>query len=297
MSMLQAFARRVVRDRCAGAAMLRAVPRSSSPAGNRFFVSSVRIFLLPSGTSNSSRTSRLPLLAIALQPARRLLTSTAEKVVTTPPPSLWQRINARVNRIPKSIRIGIRVIRVGVLALTLYALGKAEGMAEYATDPDGYRRSITLQVAQQFVAEGKTLQDTIVSGETEARVTRIMAKVIDGAQKSLDRLHKAETDPKEKERLDRAQVRTESRKSAKKQKKKKKTSRSVNNCSLLFTLSFAFLFCFGPARRLQPPTATTHSLNNNNTHRHRRHPPPQNQQPSSPPLPPTPHPTRRKEMK
>jgi hypothetical protein len=190
MPMLQALARQAVRGAAAQrAAMLRAAtPVSAASIANRFVVPGARIFLQ--------------------HHQRRLLASAAENLVPTPPPSLWQRINARVNRIPKSLRIGIRVIRVAVLAVTLYALGKAEGMAEYATDPEGYRRNITLQVAQQFVAEGRSLQDTIVAGETEARVTRIMAKVIEGAQKSLDRLQKAATDQKEQQRYARAQVRT-----------------------------------------------------------------------------------------
>jgi len=113
---------------------------------------------------------------------------------------VWQSINDRVNRIPKVYRVGFRVARVGFLAFTLYNLGKAEGMAEYATNPEAYCQHILVSVISQFTAPGVQPQDVVITGPTEDRVIRILQKVVDGATKTLTRLHDQSTDPDEQER-------------------------------------------------------------------------------------------------
>lgn len=76
-------------------------------------------------------------------------------------------------------------------------------MAEYATNPAAYAQGITTQVVSQFTPPGKDVASVIVSGPTEQRVIRIMKKVVEGAAKTLQRLHAECQDPDEKTRLER----------------------------------------------------------------------------------------------
>ena len=50
-------------------------------------------------------------------------------------------------RIPKWMRVSFRVIRVGILCVGLYQLGKAAGMADYATNPQAYAKTIAMEVS------------------------------------------------------------------------------------------------------------------------------------------------------
>ena len=81
---------------------------------------------------------------------------------------------------------------------------KAEGMAEYATNPAAYAQGITAQVVSQFAPPGTDPASVVVNGPTEQRVIRIMRKVVEGAAKTLKRLHAEAKDPEEKVRLERA---------------------------------------------------------------------------------------------
>eukprot|EP00750_Incisomonas_marina_P032658 INCI9273.2.p1 GENE.INCI9273.2~~INCI9273.2.p1 ORF type:complete len:395 (-),score=60.50 INCI9273.2:58-1242(-) len=126
------------------------------------------------------------------------------KTVSARPSSLWRRFNERVERIPKRVRVGFRIVRVGFYCVTIYQLGKAEGMAEYATNPAAYAQGITAQVVSQFAPPGTDPASVVVNGPTEQRVIRIMRKVVEGAAKTLKRLHAEAKDPEEKVRLERA---------------------------------------------------------------------------------------------